>query len=274
MSQNTEHVMGALILELLEQLHQEFTLINPEDSPVKGHDRKIYLVELGITRMREMLEKHPFPDRRHEISYFKCLAPSIFKLQVFYTELYQIEIARITAMDTEEFIQSLENKKTHMTEYLKKYTDLRLYHHLKRSNRDEELFTSRQPTASEKFLAADRHFCEQTIVLSNIMAYEDVLPILREELGALMEKVHIGNKIFEWRPNKAQTAEIIYSFVKMKCISVNGKDADIKDLVSLFKEEFNYDAGNIYDVQLHNKRRKKDQAPFLREMIDTYLASE
>jgi hypothetical protein len=273
--------MEAFVKKLHEWLQTELNKIDPETSPVKGYNKKIELVENAITLVKGHLTSHRFANKTVETNYFKHWAPSFFKLQILYSLLYNIEQTRITVSEKDEMIRYLRKCKKRVDRFLKKHKDLRLYYHMEQRDKDEELFISIPPSKSEDFLTADNFYCKNTINLAKIMAYEECLPVLTNELQEAMAKPQtdqvakeqpiVSGTKYKWNPNKAQTAEIVYSFVKMKCISVDGHDADIKDVAALFKDVFDVDLDNIYDVQLHNKRRKKDKAPYLNALREAYL---
>jgi|GEM_PF-1767467 len=264
--------MESFIEDLREQLNVQLEAVNAGNSPVESYGAMIELVEQSIVEMKRYLLHHPFADIATEMKYFRHWAPSFFKQQIYFTELYNLERARITAMDGEVILSYLKKTKKRIKKFFKKHQDLHLYLRMGHQDRDEELFVRRMPSKREEFLITDETYCESCLLLSKIMAYEELLPLLTSSKDKMVAPAH--RRKYQWNPNKSQTAEIIYSYVKTKCISVDGQEADIKDLVYFYKDVFNVDLGNIYDVHLHNKRRKKDQAPFLRSMRENYLSDD
>jgi len=262
--------MESFIEDLREQLNVKLEVVDAENSPVKGYDTMAELVEQSIVEMKHYLLHHPFADKTTEVKYFRDWAPSFFKQQIYFTELYNLELTRITAIGNEVIVSYLKKTKRRMSRFLKKHKDLHLYYRMRRNDKDDELFIRSLPSKREEFLTADATYCEKTLFLSKIMAYEELLPLLtspKDKKAAPLRK-------YQWNPNTSQTAEIVYTYVKMKWISVDGREADIKDIVAFYKDVYNMDLGNIYDVHLHNKRRKKDRAPYLRSMLDTYLSDD
>jgi hypothetical protein len=76
---------------------------------------------------------------------------------------------------------------------------------------------------------------------------------------------------YEWKSNIAETVELIYAYYHAKCIYVDGQPADIMGVAAYFEDTLGLRLGNVYDVHLHNKRRKKDKAPFLRKLLNGFL---
>jgi hypothetical protein len=264
--------MESFIEDLREQLSAQLETVDAENGPVKGYAVMTELVEQSIVEMKYYLLHHPFPDIATEVKYFKEWAPSFFKQQIYFAELYNLELIRITAMDNKVILSYLKKTKKHIEKFLKKYQDLHLYFRMDRQDKDEELFVRRSPSKREAFLIADATYCENCILLSKIKAYEDLLPLLTSSMDKKAAPPY--RRRYEWHPNKSQTAELIYTFAKKKCISVDGKMADIKDIADIYKDVFNVDLGNIYDIHLHNKHRKKDKAPYIRSMLDSYLSDD
>jgi hypothetical protein len=275
--------MEAFVKNLQIEVQAKLDMVDPKAGPVKGYDKKIVLVEWAITQLKQYLAKHSFADKATEIKYFKYWCPPFFKFQIYFTCLYDLERIRITAPDNEKLIAYLKKKKKRIDRFLEKHRALRLYFRMEQQDKDEQLFIRTPPTKKENFLTADHYFCKNTICLSKIMAYEEYLPVLISELneaGRRTIPVDPGNgqialprSKYQWKPTPTQTEEIIYSFAKMKCISVDGQDADIKGMVTFFKEVFNIEIGNVYDVHNNSKKRKKDKSPYLNALRDAYLNS-
>jgi len=270
--------MEAFIKELYEQLQQKLDSVPPDINPVRGYNVKTELAEEAIREVKEYLHQHPMADKDAEVSYFKHWAPRFFKLQIIHTLLYNLERARIRLGEEEAFKEYLNSETIRLHSFLKEHEYLWMYYLLAETDRDKELFICRCPSKTEEFLTADGAYCGNSILLAKIMAYEAFLPIMTKELnqmearkGDTAAEMHEDGNEYKWTGSKADAAEVIYAWTRLKCISVGGRDADIKDMAVFFKERLGLEIDNIYDVELHNKKRKKEKAPFLNSMLGAYL---
>ena len=273
--------MEAFINELYEQLSRLLQSVDADINAVRGYNLKAELTEEAIQKMKEYIHAHPFDNRDMEIMYFKCWAPRFFKLQIFYTLLYNLERARITISDAASFKAYLTKKRRRVKRFLRHQEELWIYYLLAETNRDSELFIFSSPTKTEDFLTADALYCKNSLLLAKVMAYQEFLPLLTAELDKLeTQPVEMNldhpteTPQFRWKGNKAQATELIYALVKLKCISVGDSDADIKDLVLFFRMRLSLDIENVYDVELHNRKRKKEKAPFLNSLLEAYLGAQ
>lgn len=88
----------------------------------------------------------------------------------------------------------------------------------------------------------------------------------------IVEKIApAATRKYEWKPTVAETVELIYAYHHAKCIYIDGQPADIMGVTAFFEEKLEIKLGKVYDVHLHNKRRKKDKAPFLRKLLGRFL---
>ncbi len=100
---------------------------------------------------------------------------------------------------------------------------------------------------------------------------------LPDQLGPIEPQITVekiataATRKYEWKPNVAETVELIYGYYHAKCIYIDGQPADIKGVTAYFEESLGIQLGNVYDVHVHNKRRKKDKAPFLRKLLSRFL---
>jgi len=273
--------MEAFIKDLYRQLEVELQNVRPDQNAVKGYNTKAELVESSILKIKEYLNGHPFEDKQSEILYFKNVASQFFKLQLFYTLQYNLERTRIASSDRETFDGYVKKKIHRIRKFLKRHKKLRIYYVLGETNKDQEYFVNTAPTKTKDFITVDRYYCKKSIILAKIMAYQEFLPVLLKEATVDQETsesaepgVRVIKKNYEWNLTQADTAELFYPWVNLKCISVDGRFADLKDVVEIWRDVFNYKINNISDVQLHNKRRKKDKAPFLNAMLGAYLMAD
>lgn len=273
--------MEAFMMELFEQLGQGLDSVKADINAVRGYNLKTELVEVAIRKAKAYLHLHPLSDKDTEILYYKHWAPRFFKLQIIYTLYYNLERSRITIADEESFEDCLRKESGRLQEFLKHHVDLWMYYLLAETNRDGELFIGAYPSKTEDFLTADTFYCKSSILLAKIMAYEEFLPVIEKELNMSeigTEVSGTGNSqdvgAYKWTGTKAQATEVIYALVKMKCVAVGERDVEIKDMVLFFKEVLGFEIDNIYDVELHNKMRKKEKAPFLNAMLGVYLAAD
>jgi len=260
--------MEAQIKELHEQLENFLAAADGEKSPVKGFKEKTELAETAIKDLKNLVRRRSFENSAEEILYFKHWAPIFFRYQIIYSLHYNLERERITATNKEELSAYILKVLQHINEWLKDKKELRLYHHQEDSDQDSKLFIHTPPSKVESFLMADDLYCENSISLAKIMAYEQFVPILEKELQMILRPATRKRK---WKRSKADLAEIVYTLFYMKSMEVDGHDSDIIDISRLFEDIFDIDLSNIYDIHLHNMRRKKDKAPFLQEGIRRYL---
>jgi len=273
--------MEAFIKEVYEQLEVKLHAVSSDINAVRGYNVKTELAEAAIREVKEYLSRHPVNDKEIEIAYFKYWAPRFFKLQIFYSLQYNLERSRITIADEDSFKEYLKKEAGRLQGFLTHHEDLWIYYLLAETSRDTELFICTYPSKTEDFLTADGFYCKNSILLSKIMAYEEFLSIIESELDKIERGIEgsgadkdEGINEYKWMGTKAQATEVIYALVKMKCVAVGGREADIKDMALFFKEKLELDIENIYDVEMHNKKRKKEKAPFLNAMLGAYLAPD
>jgi|SRR6185503_16247257 len=104
----------------------------------------------------------------------------------------------------------------------------------------------------------------------------NLLPVFADELKRMegtKENLENHGQIdeYKWKGSKSQATELIYALVKLKCVSVGDRDADLRDMAAFFRERLGLNIDNIYDVALHNRKRKKEKVPFLNAMLGVYL---
>jgi hypothetical protein len=270
--------MEAFIVNLYKELESELQTVSPDCNAVRGYNVKAEMVERSIRNLKKHLNEHPFQSRESEVAYFKHSAPQFFKLQILYTLHYNLERTRITSPDKDTFFKYVKKKLHRIQKFLRRHDKLRIYYHLGETAKDHDFFVNAVPSKTKEFLTADGYYCKKSVTLAKILAYEEFLPALLLEDAiakgvseSLEPNVLSPKRKYTWNLSHAATAELFYPWVDLKCIKVDGRCADLKDMVEMWREVFGYSIPNISDVQLHNKRRKKDKAPFLNAMLGAYL---
>jgi len=260
--------MEAFMRELQLQLEKDLDAISCEATPVKGYYIRVKLVETAITRIKEYVANHSFPDREMEIQYFKCWILPFIKLHVYYVRLYNLEAARISS-DRDELLQYIQGEKKRIGSFFITNQELYRYYRTGRTDDDERYFTFRLPSGSSDFLIADRTFCRPSLVLGELLAYEEYRAMLDSEIEQLTTCNVPGKKI-ELKVPKSAVTEIIVPVYELQWIWIDGRPATLNELIKMVEKGLHIDLRDFSVLDNANRYRKKTTYPNLEKMIQAW----
>ncbi|MBN8853360.1 MAG: hypothetical protein BGO55_12520 [Sphingobacteriales bacterium 50-39] len=257
--------MEAFLRELQMQLERDLDAISYVATPVKGYDIRIELVEAAVIRMKEYVAHHPFVNKGQEIEYFKCWSLPFIKLHAYYVTLYNFEVIRITT-GKDELLQHIESEKRRIGAFFMAHQELYRYYRAGRTDEDEKYFTFRLPSRTSDFLIANSSFCSASLILGELLAYEEYRTILENEIDRIKDSGLAGKKI-EIKVPKSAVAEVIVPIYELQWIWIDGRPATLNELIKMVEKGFNIDLKDFSVLDNANRYRKKSTYPNLEKMI-------
>lgn len=260
--------METLVTRLQSQVQSELNSSDATSTPAKRYAKNINVVKTAIQEMKPHLLLHPFPDKETEIKYFKVWLPHLYKLQLYFTSMYDLEYRRMTLED-EAFLNYMMDEKKKISDFLKDHRALYAYYILEETDGDDILFIH-GPLADNnvEYLDIDENFCQASFNLAKILAYEDYRTTLDREIGAHTErKIIMEDKMLTWLGTKAEAAELIGLFYETKLFGHKGQAATIERMKIWAKESMNVDLKYFNVIDNKNRYRKITSSPLLDRMI-------
>jgi len=228
--------METLVMKLQADLQSKLDLIDPDTSPVKGYDKKIKVVRDAVLRLKEELTLHPLPDKSMEIQFFKEWLPSIYKQYVLFGCLYKLEFNRIM-QSNEMFAAYLESETIRITDFMRDHQDLYFYYILGETNRDEQYFVRMGLSDGSELLRYDTHFCEASLILSQMLANVAYKTALDAESRS-EEKPLVNEGItLDWAGTKAEAVEFIAAAASIGLYKCNGQPATAEQIKRWMEEK-------------------------------------
>jgi len=257
--------MEAFMRELQMQLEKDLDGTSRGTTPVKGYDIRVKLVEIAVTQIKEYVSDHPFLNKEVEIQYFKCWILPFIKLHSYYVRLYNLEATRITS-DKDELLQYIQDERKRIGSFFIAHQELYRYYRTGRTDDDERFFTFRPPSGTSDFLVADSTFCRASLVLGELLAYEEYRNVLDSEIEQLTTCNVPGKKI-ELKVPKSAVTEIIVPVYELQWIWIDGRPATLNELIKLAENGLHIDMKDFSVIDNANRNRKKSTNPYLEQMI-------
>jgi len=264
--------MKTQIQALREQLEQAIAGVDPESSPVKAFDQCARLVADCIKQIRQFIAASPFADKSSEIYYFKHVCPYFYSKYIFFVKRYNAELFRITS-DIEGFRLFLEEELAKVNTFCQRHGDLHRYYYSNSDCMDEILFTgNRSDSRPDKIsiLIGDQ-YCASSVRVSKILAYEKYRQFIAEELSGSSTSGPSEKQQFTWKAKKTDAVELIVSLHESKIIFVNGHAATMVQIKEAFERWYNIDLKDFSILDNSNRSRKKEDTPFLSQLIISYI---
>lgn len=254
--------METLFKRLQIEMQSELDLISPFGSPVKGYDEKMKVVRLAVLQLKRHLRTNPFPNKATEIQYFKEWLPSLCKQYIYFTVLYELECSRITS-DSENFFNYLESEKKRITAFLTEHRGLYFYYILDKSDKDELLFVRTPLPETGDFVEREEDSCRDSLILSELLAYEEYKKVLKEETGLATESKANSSSKLKFIGTKAEAVELITLIYE-----ANLFENTLEQLKESFEDNTDIDLKDFTRIDNNNRVRKKSTNPLLDKFID------
>lgn len=264
--------MEAFINQLKERLTTELNEIDPACNIVKGYDQCAVLIKKSIRELKHFMAANPFVDTIAEIYYYKHVAPFFRRQLVYFAQLYNVELTRIT-MDHEDFIAHLEAELKRTKCFLRKHGDFHRYYYSQKTCKDELLFTRAgfRKLLAEKDIRMHDNFCLGSQILSRILAYAQYRDFLNQELQGKDPHTIPLPIPTESKITKAQATELAVSIFASKLFYFDGRPATLVQITERLNVLFNINLNNIGGLDQRNRARKTMEAPFLDKLKSNYI---
>lgn len=255
--------MMELVKRLQIEVQSELDLVNPWGSPVKGYDQKMKMVKYAIVELKRHLDAHSFPDKGMEIEFFKQWLPGFYKQYIYFSVLFQLECARITS-NSELFNTYLKNERCRIADFRIQHKDMYLYNLLGKTDEDEELFVRDPLPDTRDFIGQEENFCVNTVILSELLAYDDYEKVLEKELELINEmKMAVEGRKLKWIGTKSETVELAVLFYEVGLFEYSDQPATIEQIKEWFEEKMDIDLKDFSIIDNNNRNRKKSVYPLL-----------
>jgi hypothetical protein len=263
--------------ELLKTLHVELQVASSQaNNNLQQFDRSYHITVQKINQLKEFMQSYTFKNREEEIRFFKEIKPSFQKEAIYYSELFIIE--------AEKPMVSEENQKNY---YAKVFDRLALYFDQNREffnyyragkdSMDESYFLRNAvaiPLREAYALDLDTNFSTlYSQSLAHFQAYEQLCAYLTTSYyrkGDLAEAV-AGKEKDELIWTATDVALVETGAALYYGGAINHGTGGLRKVISGLEAVFNVKTGNTSRVLLGMSLRKKDLAPFLRRIMDTFI---
>lgn len=262
--------MEAFVQNLQKEVQEKLDKVDPNIPPIEGCNAKIEVIEWAIKEMKHYLWLHPLSDKATEVKYYKYWAPTFCKLQFYFATVLDLELRRVTS-DNETFLNYLHEEKERIAIFFENNHVLHRYYYSRKSSSDETIFVHKPLSGSPGFLTFDSSYCENSLTLSALLAYEDYRKILDKEIGlfaALIEDT--GTTRLKWVGTKSEAVEWIAAAVELGTLEFDGRPATLEEVKAGFEKNFNIDLSDFGVVDNKNRNRKKSSTPFFDKLIQAF----
>jgi len=256
--------MESFVKKLQIEVQLKLDEVEPKLSPVKGYDQKVKLLQDAIKELKYYLTTNPFPDKSTEVRYFKHWLLWFYKLHFYFNSLYRLECIRITCSN-EEFCTYLGEERKRIANFLNEHRELYFYYILGQTAEDELKFLRTPFRDAKDFLTRDHNFCICSLILSELLAYEDYKKIIDDEIRLCgeLEKNMDSDKL-KFIGTKSEAVELITLLYEAKLF-----DNTLDELIESFEDNTDIDLKDFTIIDNNNRNRKKSVNPLLDKFIRT-----
>lgn len=230
-----------------------------------------------IFELRKIIRKKKFDKQQDEIHFFKNIKPQVCgKLKYYKLRLeYLVEMPFVSLKKQKDFIQNrlkqLEIKKDKFPtfySYIKRGEDSYDDKYFIRNTKHPELYLySDVADYDPEFSTSHDHLaCEVVFYNLTIEFFKNELYRIQNNQLEFVDNPSVETNFHKlnWSASKTDLVELIYALKVSGAI--NGGDAQIKELTTVFGELFNVDLGNYYKTFIDIKNRTKEPAKFLNKL--------
>jgi len=265
------------------ELHQQ--LVRELDRMDDTHDtdaltsfrKKIQLIYLSITHLKEKVLTTPFSKPEEEIHFMKKLLPDLLSMIIYYSEKVDLECIRV--ITNEKLRLEFINRKLNRVElFFLDNAEFIRYYHSGNDNVDEYYFLrahagKHQPALSFSEWPDPRFFTIFTLHVATLLAYskleEDIHQMKMNHPSVSHFSIRHRTPL-EWTDSKSGLVELIYCLKERGAFN-NGK-ADIKTISEHFAKIFSIDLGNTSSAFQKIIFRKTNRTRYLDDLKNSLLA--
>ncbi|MDP2338681.1 MAG: RteC domain-containing protein [Bacteroidota bacterium] len=230
--------------------------------------------KIALDRMRELVIKEGFPDRKSEIYFFKKIKPAVYSKLLYYQAVFDLE-SKLQKADVPVIRRYFQRRLYKINEYMEEHQVKVQYFKCGFKHLDEKYFVRENAEIplelrNSQHLLDEEFFTWHDRTFSTIMANEMLIDYICKEMEKLdhpdeNDQSHFKSPL-KWTGHKIDLGEIIYALQYSD--SVNNGNATIKDLAEAFEKVFNVELKkDIYHFRTEIQQRKIEQAKFLNHLI-------
>jgi RteC protein len=265
--------MESFISCLISRLRQELKNTDKEKPPLEQIKLKLSQVQDGVKELKAYCHQISFTDKSQEIRFFKELQPSVYQFLFYFSRLYKIELKKsITPKGEIRAIYEFELSR--IQKFFLKNREFYEYYRGNDTSFDQVYFIHN--VSFDCFSAVfDESFCNKySYLASKMLAFEMLQNYLETELNRLdlpkqLDPVLRDNNA-EWKASKSDAAEFIIGVQLSEAIYIDNQVANISQLTEIFENAFKIDLKDFKNLDYANRCRKKDQTPFLNNLIKKF----
>lgn len=240
----------------------------------------IQWIKASLNNLRAWIKDHPFPNEEEEIHFFKTIKPSFYALQIFHTELFNLE-SHLPADQTKE-INYLEQELKYLDHFFQHHQVLYQYYRLQATDLDNIYFLRKKviespllptlPDLDPEFSTAGDY------LFAKIMAFEDLQRWILDKLAYLKQDAttsyqhlkHQDQEELYWTGDTINLVEM--GFAIYHTGQLNGGAASINMIFKWLEQKFKVKIGVPAKRFAEIRRRKRlSQTRFIDEMKDSLL---
>jgi hypothetical protein len=228
----------------------------------------IVTTEKYVHELKRFVIKYDFKTIAEEIHFFKMIKPDFVGLLWYYKKLFRIQLFEAyNASDVR--LKYYRRQLKRLETFIDKNRDFYQYVFSDADDLNEKYFTrSNSPTTSG--ILDDRFSTPYAIRLSKIQCNGR----LRAYLNAAIESIERPkptsiNSLLTWTGSKTDLIELIYALQAAGVF--NKKEAEVKQIASLFENMCNINLGNYYRVFQEIRQRKTGQTNFINQLREQLM---
>lgn len=232
--------------------------------------RRIEVCILSYQQIKALVGSKEFESQEEEILFFKHIKPRVTSLYFYHLKMFQIETA-VPMSSTEMKIRYYKDQMKRLdnftfnhrefSSYIKRNATYMDHVYFTRGNKNPELFTNYQYIDMEWEFATSHGF-----VLARLLANEKLSDKLQKKIRLLEDNFAIIDNLIDpiaWSGTKVNLVVLMYGLIETNQVS-----CDIATLANRFNKLFGIDLKDSYRIWLDVKSRKKEDFPWLQQMID------
>jgi len=260
------------LLDELESIQMEQLCV------IRQSDLSIVLCRNLLSRYKKSIIRSKFENVDSEILFFKETKQVPLSNLICFSELRSFEIQfpkgnRIVQK------QTIVKKISKLNRFFRYNMDFVQYIEQERMYLDGHYFTrayfNNFNATHSKYYYCDPEFSSShDILLAKMNANKRLVKYLDERLKNINHRntTRVNNAVraFKWTSSKAALVELIYALNYNRAI--NNGNAELKKIVTLFQEIFNFDLGEFYKIYSEIKSRRKSRTKFLDELSEGLIS--
>jgi RteC protein len=265
--------MESYISNLITRLNRQLKEADKEKYTLEVLKQNLSYVQEVVKELKLYSHKISFANVSEEIRFYKEFQPSIYQFLFYYSQLYKIELKKITTSKNE--IRGLYEQE--LLRINKFFSKIKLFYRYYRGNDTslDKAFFTHEALYDDFSAAFDESFCTKySYRASQIIAFENLHHYLEAELRRLDHPETFG-KIMpelkaEWKGSKSDAAELIIGVQLAEAIYIDDRPATISQITLSFEQLFMIDLKDFKNLDYANRSRKKDLTPFLNCLIKKF----